>query len=648
MHSGIDSRFSDTLSRRRFMQATAAGSLGLVLPSISLASQSPAEDDESFDTLSRDLLRDWCDGMLTVRIDAPGDSARHGALDCPGCSVIHGRCMDAVYPFLHMAKATGGEKYLTAGIEVFEWSKNVSLESGAWSNDLDPKSWQGTTLFGAIALGETLHHHGDLLDADRRGRWFERLGHAADFIYQKIDRLDFANINYGCTAILGMHLLGKMLDRPHYLERSRNLAAALDKYISEPSGFLIGEGKPATGVSLRGARPIDLGYNVEESLPSMAMAALASGNEKLAASVRRMMGTHLDFMLPDGAWDNSFGSRQAKWTYWGSRTSDGCQPGYALMADQHPAFATAVIENTRLMRRCTVNGLLAGGPHLVSAGMKPCVHHTFTHAKALAVVRDQKGLAQRIRRSAPLPRAAADGVRHYPEILTWLAARGPWRATVTATDWHYPGNVRQPTGGCISMLWHQQLGPLFAGSMPRYVQVEPHNMQDHPHPGDHPLTPRIELRNGESWFTQLYDLAAEVKHGDDDGRITLEVATRLLDESGEAPPQGRAECALSYRFDRETATITASAPGVGSGAARPRLVLPIISPGGEKVTQPSADRIEIHKPEGTLILEANAPLQIQDTIRPRIFNLVPGFEAIPVFVEIPDDETLGCRIRVIP
>lgn len=634
------------MNRRRFIQSTAAGCLGLALPSISRASQSAAEGDESFDTLSRDLLRDWCDGMLAVRIVAPGDPARHGALDCPGCNVIHGRCMDAVYPFLHLAKATGEVKYLSAGIEVFEWSKNVTLESGAWTNDLNPDSWKGTTLFGAIAVAETLHHHGDLLDGATRRRWTERLGRAADFIYATIDRLEFANINYGCTAILGMHLLGKMFDRPHYLERSRKLADDLDQYISEPSAFLFGEGKPATRVSPRGCRPVDLGYNVEETLPALAMAALAGGNEKLAASVRRMMETHLDFMLPDGAWDNSFGTRQAKWTYWGSRTSDGCQPGYALMAAHHPAFATAVIENTRLMLRCTVNGLLAGGPHLVSAGMKPCVHHTFTHAKALATVRDQKGLAQKIHRSAPLPRAVADGVRHYPEILTWLAARGPWRTTVTATDWHYPGNVRQPTGGCISLLWHETLGPLFAGSMPLYVQVEPHNMQDHPHPGDHPLTPRIELRDGKSWFTQLYDLTAEVKHGDDDGRITFEVATRLLDESGKAPPQGRSECTLGYRFDRETTTITASAPGVGSGAGRPRLVLPIISPGGEKVTRPSVDRIEIHKPGGTLVLEANVPLQIEDTGRPRVFNLVPGFEAIPVFAEIPAGETLSCRIRL--
>lgn len=629
------------------MRSTAAGYLGIALSPLLRAKTSADQDDESFDVLSRDLLRDWCDGMLAARINAPSDRTRHGALDCPGCNFIHGRCMDAVYPFLHMAKVTGEEKYLTAGIEVFEWADNVTLETGAWTNDLNPNSWQGTTLFGAIAVAEALHHHGDLLDADTRQRWIERLGRAADFIYKTITRMEFANINYGCVSIFGMHLLGKTLDRPEYHERSRQLAAELDNYISEPNGLLFGEGKPAKRTSPRGARPVDLAYNVEESIPAIAMTAIATGDEKLTATAKRLLESHLEFMLPDGAWDNSFGTRQAKWTYFGSRTSDGCQPGYALMADHHPAFATAVIANTRLMRRCTHDGLLAGGPHLVSAGLKPCVHQTFVAAKALAMVRDHDGLAQKIQPGAPLPRAVADGVRHYPEIATWLAARGPWRATITATDWIYRPGIRQPTGGCVSLLWHAQLGPLFAGSMPRYDRVEPHNMQVHPHPGDHPLTPRVELRDGEKWFTQLFDLAAEVNHTDTDGRLTIDVATRLLDESGDAPPHGSAACALTYHFDADTATITATAPGAGSANVRPRLVLPLISPSGETVTRISANRIEIRKPTGTLIVETNAKLEIEDHGRPRIFNLVPGFEAVPVFAEIPPDGAISCRIRMM-
>lgn len=137
-----------------------------------------------------------------------------------------------------------------------------------------------------------------------------------------------------------------------------------------------------------------------------------------------------------------------------------------------------------------------------------------------------------------------------------------------------------------------------------------------------------------------------MKANDVGGLIKFDVTTRLVDKDFEAPSKGQAECALTYQFDSDTTTISASAPGVGTDAARPRLMLPVISASREKVVQVSAERIEIHKPEGKLILEANAPLEIEGSKRSRIFNLVPGFEAVPIFAVIPKEGILTCRIRV--
>jgi hypothetical protein len=640
-------RFTARPTRRHFIQTAALGGLAVSLSPICVVGAADPAGDASFDELSRDLLRDWCDGMLKVQILNPADKTRHGALNCPACGIIHGRCMDAVYPFLHMAKVTGQTKYLEAGIAVFEWAANVSHDDGSWTVIADPKSWKGITVFGAIALAEALDRHGDLLDATTRQRWHERLGQAADYIHKTFTKLDFSNVNYGCTGIFAFSLLGRVLDRPAYFERGRQLAATLKDFITQPNGLLFGEGKPATQTSPRGCRPVDLGYNVEESLVALALAAKATGDADLKATVIRLLKAHLEFMLPDGGWDNSWGTRHAKWTYWGSRTSDGCQPGFALFAEDHPAFATAVVENTRLYRRCTADGLLHGGPHLASHGVKPCVHHTFTHAKALAALRDHGDLARRIHTTAPLPRAVADGVREYPETATWLAARGPWRATVTATDWIYNKQVQQPTGGALSMLWHQRVGPLLAGSMAEYYLIEAYNMQTHPDPVDRPLTPRVELLQDDTWFTQLFDLAAKVVPSDRDGVIRFEISGRLLDRERREPARGKPGFSLVYQFDSGTLLIAAQAPGAGSGEDRPRLVLPIISPTGETVNQTAPNRIEIHKPQGKLVIEANAPLQIEKTPRSRIFNLVPGFEAVPVAADIPADGRLECRIRVI-
>ena len=117
------------------------------------------------------------------------------------------------------------------------------------------------------------------------------------------------------------------------------------------------------------------------------------------------MDTHLEFMLPDGAWDNSWGTRNFKWTYWGSRTSDGCIALCHLLSKTYPGYddsnsgtnstgatsksgsiyAEAGYRNFELLKQCTHDGLLCGGMHYISAGYAPCIHHTFEHAKNLAL-----------------------------------------------------------------------------------------------------------------------------------------------------------------------------------------------------------------------------------------------------------------------
>ncbi len=93
--------------------------------------------------------------------------------------------------------------------------------------------------------------------------------------------------------------------------------------------------------------------------------------------------------LPDGAWDNSFGTRNYKWSYRGSRTSDGCAAGYGLADD--PVLQEAFRRNTQLLERCTQDGLLYGGDIFAAAGEPPCVHHTFGHARGLAVFLNKSG-----------------------------------------------------------------------------------------------------------------------------------------------------------------------------------------------------------------------------------------------------------------
>jgi hypothetical protein len=421
-------------SRRHFCASVGVGALGLWTGLRAAPGAAGAPHPGPARALFENLLDDWGQGLLRAQIIAPADPTRHGALACPACSFIHGRCMDALYPFLHLARKTGDQRYVAAAQGVYGWAeRNVSQADGSWTVIADPKSWAGISVFGAIALAEGLHYHGDLLDAATRAAWTARLRRAADYIHRTFT-IDFTNINYPATAVYGFHLFAEVLHEPAYRQRARELAPQVLGFLSTPNALLTGEGKPSTARSARGLPPVDFGYNVEESLVALSLYAAEAGDEKFTAEILRAWRGHLAFLLPDGAWDNSWGTRHPKWSYWGSRTCDGAQPGLAALAHLDPVLGAAAIRNTELLRACTRDGLLHGGPHYVAAGAPPCVHHTFTHAKALAAVLDHGDRVDRLDPRPALPRATADGIHEFPEVAVWLAARGPWRATVSAYD----------------------------------------------------------------------------------------------------------------------------------------------------------------------------------------------------------------------
>ncbi len=654
------------MDRRRFISRLTASCAGVSLISqVSLGSSilwaQEGEVSNEFDTLTKKLLVDWCDGMIAHQIDQPDNPALHGALACPACDHIHGRCSDALYPFLHLAHVTGDQKYLQAAIDVYDWAEhNVSQPDGSWRVSTQPKSWRGTSIFGAIALAEALHYHGDLLDEQRRAQWTERLNKVAGgYLYRDFKKIDFTNLNYGMTAVYGFHLLGRLLKNQKFTDRSHQFAKRVKEFFTEPNALLWGEGKPNNNRSERGLLPVDLGYNVEESINGVVLYALEVDDKELLELMVKSMNGHLEFMLPDGAWDNSWGTRSQKWSYWGSRTSDGCQPAFSLMAGHNPAFGTAAIKNAQLLQRCTADGLLHGGPHYVSHGVKPCIHHTFAHAKVMALVqdriRDKAHAFPKFDGSAPLPRQTAKGVKHFPELNVWLVAQGPWRGTVSAYDSIYKtkktNHLQQPTGGSLAVLYHKQVGTLLAGSMARYILVEPFNMQAQPG-DDFPLTMRIETRKDDQWYTNLYDLKPDVQFNDAPDACVFDITATLQDEDrvpATADSDDGSTFKLGYRFTDDQVTITATSKGDQTGATPVEVVIPIISPTGEKVRQISDTLIEIDKPGGTVVIESTSALVIKQTEKGRVFNMVPGAEAIPISAKLHQDADVqfSCTISVI-
>ena len=548
------------------------------------------------------LMKRWCDRLLEFEIhsDCPDVD---GGLICPACHVIHGRIADLVYPLTTLWAGTGVEKYLTAAKRLVDFTeRNLRRPDGSYRNDLG-NTWKGITAFSALALGDTLLEFGGRLPADLREKWtaiFERL---SDFSLRYFDTIS-PNINYFAGASAELALAYKLLGKPEYLEKANQWEKFCRKRFDE-SGLFYGEIHGTDFISERGCRGIDMGYNLEESIPLLLRHAVLTGDaEKLEFYKKRTLD-HFEFLLPDGAIDNSFGTRHNKWTYWGSRTSDGLLEGLALVLDE-PVFARAADRVLTLWESCT-HGDLLSLPMAAEAGEPTCLHHSFCHAKALAALVNSP-LTPADTDAAILPSESQRGVKAFQNGNLLTISVGDWRATFSAIDIAcYRGSDNG--GGSMTLLWHEKTGPICASTMETYVPSEPLNMQYLRSSDSSPcMTPHLVV-NGKS---TILDKSARL--GYDKNKICA---------SGDG-------WSVDYSFTPDSVGLTVK-------AADARLILPVIC------SRNTAARFENNcLTAGKVVVEADKPIAAD--ITKRTFNQVGGFEYIPVTAEIADELNISIKI----
>lgn len=494
------------------------------------------------------LLTQWCDALVRLQVDLPGCAQLDGGVLCPACGMLHGRGWEAVYPLMLTAHETGDARYLTAAKRLFAWGRNLRSADGGSRNDFK-SDWKGVTAFAAIVLCDALDLHGDLLSPEESRAWEARLNEMGVWLSEHLTERAPAYLNYYAANACAMALIGRRTANGAYLALARRLAAHCLRHVSA-SGLLFGEGSPPDAVSPKGCAAIDLGYNAEETLPCLTRYAQAAGDRQTLDRCVALWRAQLQWMLPDGAWDNSVGTRAFKWTYWGSRTADGCQAALFSLAGADPAFAQAAWRNFELLRSCTHDGLLAGGPDYVRAGEPLCVHHTICHAKVLAAALDA-GIPEIP--YVPLPSDRPAPCSNYPELDVFRLAAGAWRMDVSGYDFRYAG-ASHAAGGCISLLWHASAGPLIAVGMVDYALREPHNQQLPSGPEPHRcVCPRLEATVDGKRYGQQYCATARLSRLPPPEDTGVHVETILCDRDGTALPGGA--CTLEYRLSEAALTV---------------------------------------------------------------------------------------------
>ena len=553
------------------------------------------------------LLSRWCNRMLALQVNGTGDRRLDGGLLCPSCQIMHGRAQDAMYPFLMMASMTGERKWIDAAEALFDWADyNLYLGNGLYLNDVDLE-WNGTTVFTTIQLCDCILHHGDILDAGFRERIRERIKNAAEAL-AVYEELKDNNINYPLSNALALYEAWMVTGDERFRKASREfLESASDAFL--PNGLIAGEGHPRQQLSPRGCNPVDIGYNVEETLVSLTRLSIISKDNELQDKVLGCINAHLNFLLPDGAWDNSFGTRNFKWSYWGSRTSDGSIEMFLSFADRYPVLKTAAFRYLERLETCTSSDLLTGGPDYASMGQSPCIHHTFTHAKTLAAVID-KHLAciDESEVVLPLPRETLRGIKSFDNISTYVIGEDRYTATVTGNDWTYCRDDHA-RGGTLSMLYGRIAGPVIAAGMRDYWIVENNNMQIPRLVRHHEcLVPRIEAEIDGKGYSSMNDSMAEIN-----------ILPNGIDVDGYlADSDGCRSCihySFAYRFSADSLSLTVYAD-------KGCFIIPFIASPDACIAM-TGRTIERDGVSMTSSTEMVYPYGSE-----RIFNLIPGFTAV--------------------
>lgn len=513
------------------------------------------------------LLKQYADALIPMQ-DHSDDKYFRGGIRCHACKMIHGRSPDAVYGFTLLAKLTGESKYLDAAKSVFDYGDNMLCTDGALYNDAQAE-WRATTTFHLVAVIDALRAGKDILDDQTKSKWEKRALGMAEWLFINLDEHNPAHINYAGTNGYALTLAGRYFGIDKYVVQGKKLIDYAMQHFTD-NDILFGECTPHNALSAKNCNGIDIGYNVEESVPSLVKYAYEVGDEQLKNRLEKVLLNNLDFMFPDGAWDNSFGNRNYKWTYWGSRTSDGCATGYLLMADRNPQFAEAVLRNTLLLEKCSQGGLLYGGPDYARHGEHPCTHHAFEHLNALAFVVehiDEQYLAPSKRYQIPCE--TGDFVKYYPECRTYRLAKGDYLATVTDNDFNlvHSGHA---TGGTLTALFKKDVGPIIMSSTTLYVLVEPTNMQQVLDRDTHrSLTPRIEIDvDGVTYYSSYFDKASFAHHTDGDNQIiTVDAGAsdRWLKQLQGFEPK------VTYTFSSKGVTVTIT------NFTQGKFVLPLIN-----------------------------------------------------------------------
>ncbi|MCF6358631.1 MAG: hypothetical protein L3J54_12580, partial [Draconibacterium sp.] len=294
--------------------------------------------------------------------------------------------------------------------------------------------------------------------------------------------------------------------------------------------------------------------------------------------------------------------------------------------------------NLKFLPSCLVDGLVGYGPmHTEVFHTKPCIYPTFAKAKNLAMAH-----AFLKNDTGALPNLPSDknGLQVFPTLNIVTVRTDNFRATITAYGYkdkkgYKSKYMHRPTGGAISNLWLKGYGFLQAASQTEYHRWEPMHFPEAN--GIKCLTPRIEFKNSNGYFTNLYEFDATTEFNELGNKITANIYGELKDKYLQ---QGGIGYSYNYVFT-DSAVQKSVHLRFHDSRDTVEIIEPIIFYPGVKVEQLSKQEVSI-KFNGqtiTFTLKSGDAQLSTGKEKEKYWSAYPALKAYPVVLTIIPDST---------
>lgn len=536
----------------------------------------------------------------------------------------HSRAAEAVYPFAVAYKHTQDEKYKTAAILLGSWLVSIQQDDGTWGENWpNHDGWNGTTADQLISLAGAMEILGESLKPEVKGAWENAIIRAADFSIGRFGP-GRSNINYVPTAAVGLVLAHRAVISPKdtWLEKADELIAYVTSQVNEDN-LIVGEGKG-----------VDLGYNIAQTIGFIAWYGLLQDRPEVVEQAASLLKTHMYFMYPNGAIDNSWGTRSFKWTLEsGTKTAPGVHFTFALLADRDPVIARGARQALSWLENHALDAenRVVYGPHayLHANSNPPSNYGTFARAQSIATAIEFGPVTNEF---APIPAEQHNWLRFFPTVETAILRTDKVMATAST----YKNNGRYPLetavrGGSATLVWFEGYGPdgfLQASSQTEYRRIEDKHMPDGIDPL--PLTPRIET-TGDNYRVNLFDADAGMVAKQSDNSIEVVTSGTLRSKQGDAGPAFKWTHAFSGDSYSKTVQL-ASAEDV-------QIVEPFVDNPGNSYALEDGNTFVITDKDGgqwqLKIESSSVPYSLHHgEQRERYYFPFPGFNAYPVAIRL--------------